>query len=88
MCLKKKILRKKGTRYLLKPNPSNERQLILFRIKINKKNNTTKHLQAVKASDQDTLYTQIHEQSRHAGIFLFIFFFYLYFFLFIFLFIF
>ena len=63
----KNNLRKKGKRYLLKPNPINEAQLILFRIRINKKKKTITHLQVVTNEEQDALYDRIHTESKHAG---------------------
>ena len=61
----KNNLRKKGKRYILKPDPANETNLILFRVKI--KNGVSTHLQVVRADEQDALYDVIHTASKHAG---------------------
>lgn len=63
----KNNLRKKGKRYILKPDPSDASSLILFRVRI--KNGETKYLQVVREDEQDQLYEVIHTASKHAGSF-------------------
>ena len=66
--IEKNNLRKKGKRYILKPDPSNESNLILFRVRKKRDSTTERHLQVVRADEQDDLYDVIHTASKHAGI--------------------